>query len=307
MASLADLKKQSENALNKFKSSMDEDTKSGSSYEDDRMWKPFFDKDKGIGQATVRFLPEPPGEEFPWVKIFTHGFKGPTGKWYIENSLTTIGQSDPVGELNSRLWNSGIESDQEVARTQKRRLSYYSNVLVVDDPANPSNNGKVFLFRYGMKIYEKLQELMSPQFEDETPINPFDPWNGCDFVIRMRTVAGYVNYDKSSFKEPAAIGSDDEIELIWKQCHSLNDLVAPKNFKSYDELKNRMYEVLGPTVGSGVPVIIGAAPVPEQEIAPAATIKEEKVSVAEKLNVRKEESSSDVDDDLKFFEELANG
>jgi hypothetical protein len=250
----------------------------------DNLWRPKLDKASN-GYAVLRFLPAPDGEDLPWVRVFDHGFKGPTGKWYIENSLTTIGQKDPLGEVNSALWNSGIESDKEIARKQKRRLNYYSNVYIESDPQNPENEGKVFLFRYGKKIFDKLSEAMQPEFEDETPVNPFDLWKGASFKLKIRMVEGYWNYDKSSFAEASQFKeSDDDMESIWKKCQSLSALVAPDKFKSYDELKLKLSEVLGTGDLSLAPVA-PVAPV----AAPVAT-----------------EAASESSDALSYFEKLAN-
>jgi len=211
---------------------------------DDRFWKPTVDK-AGNGYAVIRFLPPPKGEEIPWVRVWDHGFQGPTGRWYIENSLTTINQPDPVSELNNELWNSGVESNKEIARKQKRRLSHISNILVVKDSANPENEGKVFLYKFGKKIFDKIKDVMHPQFEDEDPINPFDFWAGADFKLKIRNVEGYRNYDKSEFDSPSAIAdSDSDIEVIWNQQHSLQEFLDEKNFKSYDELKRKLEMVL---------------------------------------------------------------
>ena len=219
----------------------------GSNGADDRLWKPEVDK-AGNGYAVIRFLPAPDGEDLPWSKLYTHAFQS-TGGWYIENSLTTLGQKDPVSEYNSQLWNSGVDSDKEVARKQKRKLSYYSNVYVVKDPSNPSNEGKVFLFRYGKKIFDKITAAMQPEFEDETPINPFDFWAGANFKIKIKKVAGYWNYDSSEFAAPEPLLDDDDaMEAVWKQEHSLAEIVAPDQFKSYEDLKKRLDYVLGLTV-----------------------------------------------------------
>ena len=207
------------------------------SYVDERLWKPELDK-SGNGYAVIRFLPAPEGEELPWVKMFKHAFQGPTGKWYIENSLTTLGgQKDPVSDYNSQLWNTGLESDKEIARKQKRKLEYYSNIYVVSDSKHPENEGKVFLFRYGKKIFDKLMAAMQPEFEDETPINPFDFWEGANFKLKIRKVDGYWNYDASSFENVSALkDNDDDLNAIWKTQYSLQEFLAPTNFKSYDEL-----------------------------------------------------------------------
>jgi len=211
---------------------------------DDRLWKLTVDK-AGNGHAVIRFLPAPKGEDIPWVRIWDHGFQGPGG-WYIENSLTTLGKKDPVSEYNSKLWNSGVESNKDVARKQKRRLSHYANILVVSDSANPENEGKTFLFKFGKKIFDKVNDSMNPEFDDETPVNPFDLWEGANFKLRARQVAGFRNYDKSEFDSPAALSEDDaEMEKIWNQEYSLQEFIEPKNFKSYEELSVRMTKVLG--------------------------------------------------------------
>ena len=213
---------------------------------DERLWKPEMDK-TGNGFAVIRFLPAPDGEELPFAKVWSHAFKGPGGQWYIENSLTTIGKDDPVGEMNRELWNSGRESDKAIARAQKRKLSYYSNIYVVSDPAHPENEGRVFLYKYGKKIFDKLVEAMQPAFQDETPVDPFDFWKGADFKLKIRKVDGYWNYDKSEFTTPAVLGGfeDDKLESIWKQGYSLAEFEDVKNFKPYEQLKGRLSMVLG--------------------------------------------------------------
>jgi len=211
---------------------------------DDRLWKPEMDK-TGVGSAVIRFLPAPDGEELPWAKMYTHAFQGPGG-WYIENSLTTMGQKDPISEYNRGLWNSGSEKDKETVRKQKRKLSYYSNIYVVKDPANPANEGKVFLFKYGKKIFDKILNAMQPEFDDEDPINPFDFWQGANFKIKIVKKDGYWNYDKSEFDRVAPLLDDDDaMEAIWKKEYSLTAITAPDQFKSYEELEKRMNYVLG--------------------------------------------------------------
>ena len=214
---------------------------------DERIWKPEVDK-AGNGYAVIRFLPAPDGEDLPWAQVWSHAFQGPGG-WYIENSLTTLGKKDPVSDLNRTLWNSGNDADKETARKQKRKLSYYSNIYVISDPANPENEGRVFLYKFGKKIFDKLTEAMQPAFADETPINPFDFWKGADFKVKIRKVEGYWNYDKSEFAEPSTLkGFDDsELELIWKQQYSLTDFTAPDKFKTFEELETRLQTVLSAT------------------------------------------------------------
>ena len=221
--------------------------------DDDRFWRTALDK-SGNGYAVIRFLPAPTGEDVPWVRTFNHGFQGPGG-WYIENSLTTLGQKDPVSEYNTSLWNSGIEANKDIARKQKRRLTYISNVYIVKDPSNPENEGTVRLFKYGKKIFDKVNDMMNPTFEDETPRNPFDLWEGANFKMKIRKVDGFSNYDKSEFDNPAPLLEDEnKMEEIWKTQHSLQEFLAPDNFKSYNDLKVKLDKILGtatvPTVAN---------------------------------------------------------
>ena len=210
---------------------------------DERLWKPEVDK-AGNGYAVIRFLPAPDGEDLPWVKMYSHAFQGPGG-WYIENSLTTLNQKDPCSEFNTSLWNSGVESDKQIARNQKRKLAFYSNIYVVKDPANPENEGKVFLYKFGKKIFDKIMGAMQPEFEDESPLNPFDFWQGADFKVKIKKVAGYWNYDSSEFAAAAPLLKDyDALEQLWKKEYSLSEIVAADQFKTYDELKKRLESVL---------------------------------------------------------------
>jgi len=245
MSSFSDLKKQS--SLGSLTSKLVKEVEkmnSVSSSVDDRLWKPELDK-TGNGFAVIRFLPAPEGEDLPWAKIYSHAFQG-SGGWYIENSLTTLNQKDPVSEYNRELWNSGSDKDKETVRKQKRKLSYYSNVYVVKDPVNPQNEGKVFLFKYGKKIFDKVMAAMQPEFEDETPINPFDFWGGANFKLKIRKVDGYWNYDKSEFESSnVLLDDDDAMEAIWKKEFSLAAVVAPDQFKDYEVLKKRLDYVLG--------------------------------------------------------------
>ena len=243
--SFADLKKQS--SLGSLTSKLVKEVEkmsNTSSGADERLWKPEMDK-TGNGFAVIRFLPAPQDEELPWAKLYTHAFQGPGG-WYIENSLTTLGQKDPVSEHNRELWNSGSDKDKETVRKQKRKLSYYSNIYVVKDPANPANEGRVFLFKYGKKIFDKIMEAMQPEFEDETPINPFDFWQGANFKLKLVKKDGYWNYDKSEFDRVAPLLDDDDaLEAVWKKQYSLTAVTAPDQFKSYEDLEKRLKYVLG--------------------------------------------------------------
>lgn len=244
-SSFKDLKKKRGDILKEVAKEAGDMAQGKQNYDDERFWN--YTRDKaGNAQAVIRFLPAPPGEETPFVKYFSHGFKGPTGLWYIENSRTSIGEDDPVAEYNSRLWDSGSEKNKEQARAQKRRMHFVSNIYVVSDPANPDNEGKVFLFRYGKVIFDMLNELMNPSFNDQEPINPFDFWEGANMRLRVRKVEGWVKYDKSTFDEPAPLSDDDdELEKIWKSEYSLREFLDPSNYKSYDELAARLKRVLG--------------------------------------------------------------
>ena len=241
------------NSLDKLLGAVQADAGGGEkkSYVDDRLWKPVMDKSNN-GYAVIRFLPAVEGEDMPWAKVWNHAFQGPTGQWYIENSLTTIGQNDPVSEMNSAYWNSGVESEKEIARKQKRKLQYFANIYVVEDPANPENEGKVMLYRFGKKIFDKCMEAMQPAFKDETAVNPFDFWEGANFKLKLRMVEGYWNYDKSEFSAPSPLfDDDDQLEEVWKKQYPLSEFSAATNFKSYDELKKRLDTVLVGTVKVG--------------------------------------------------------
>jgi hypothetical protein len=248
--SFSALKKARTSSFDKLNSQLQKMGSPNNNKGDDRFWKPEVDK-AGNGYAVIRFLPAPSGEDMPFVRAWDHGFQGPGG-WYIENSLTTLGQDDPVSEYNSKLWNSGHDEDKETARKQKRRLSYTANIYIVKDSANPSREGQVYLYKFGKKIFDKLNDAMNPQFQDEDPINPFDFWEGADFKLKIRQVEGYRNYDKSEFDSITPISdssgtalSDEAMEENWNKQHSLADIVDPKNFKSYNELKAKLYKVLG--------------------------------------------------------------
>jgi hypothetical protein len=290
MSSFANLKRNSGN-LDKLAKAIEQLNSAETPSKEDHFWKPEVDK-AGNGYAVIRFLPQPSvdgDDALPWVKVFNHGFQGPGG-WYIENSLTTLGQKDPVSEYNSQLWNSGIEANKEVARKQKRRLSYIANVYIVEDSKNPQNEGKVFLYKFGKKIFDKINEAMNPQFEDEKAVNPFDLWEGANFKLKIRKVEGYQNYDKSEFESSSALlNDDDKLEAIWKKEYSLKEFLAPENFKTYDELKARLDKVLG---------VDGSAP------APRTTVEQAK-AMPRKPAPAEDSGIAEDDDDLAYFSKLA--
>ena len=292
--SLAQLKKQ--NSLDQLLGAAVAENKSPEkkSYVDERLWKPELDK-SGNGYAVIRFLPAVDGENMPWAKLWNHAFQGPTGQWYIENSLTTLNQNDPVSEMNSAYWNSGVESDKEIARRQKRKLQYFSNIYVVSDSRHPEHEGKVFLFRYGKKIFDKIMEAMQPAFDDEEPINPFDFWKGANFKLKIRKVDGFWNYDKSEFEAPSALfDNDDDIEKVWNKQYPLVEFTAPTNFKSYDELKTRLNMVLaGTTTVGNVTTLMEDEPV----VSAVVDTKEEPAPV----------TVEDEDEDtMDYFQKLAD-
>ena len=254
---------------------------------DERLWKPEVDK-AGNGYAVIRFLPAPEGEDLPWVKMYSHAFQGPGG-WYIENSLTPLNQKDPCSEFNTSLWNSGVESDKQIARNQKRKLAFYSNIYVVKDPANPENEGKVFLYKFGKKIFDKIMGAMQPEFEDESPLNPFDFWQGADFKVKIKKVAGYWNYDSSEFAAASPLLKDDDaLESIWKKEYSLSEIVAADQFKTYDELKKRLESVL------------------RLNQAPVTSPIDEESELEDLSEGRTPEANSPAEDDaLSYFQKLA--
>jgi hypothetical protein len=289
-------KKSLEDLNKKLSSIAGNEKKSGA---DDRFWSATVDK-AGNGYAVIRFLPAPPDEDFPFVRIFDHGFQGPGG-WYIENSLTTIGKNDPVSEYNSKLWNSGVEANKEIARKQKRRLHYVSNIYVVQDSGNPDNEGKVFLYKYGKKIFDKLNESMNPQFADEQAVNPFDLWAGANFKLKIRNVEGYRNYDKSEFDKAGPLFNDDaELEATWKKEHSLQSFLDASNFKSYDELQAKLMRALGENTAKKAVVRAEETDLPwDESDAPVQKAKPAPEFAAAT-------SEDDDDESLEFFKNLAN-
>ena len=262
-------------------------------YQDDRLWKPELDK-SGNGFAIIRFLPAIEGEDMPWQRVWHHAFQGPGGQWYIENSLTTLNKKDPVSEENTRLWNTGVESDKDIARKRKRKLQYYSNILVVSDPKHPENDGKIFLYKFGKKIFDKITEAMNPAFEDEKATNPFDFWEGANFKLKIRKVDGFWNYDKSEFEQISKVKTtDDEIDKIWKSQYALKPFVDPTSFKPYDELIEKLNRVLTGTRSTESVEDIDLPPV-----------SNDVPTSSNRTSVEKEEKSNG-SDDLSYFSKLA--
>jgi len=293
--SFASLKKNRSADLERLNQSIEKinNPKNNFSREDERFWKAELDK-SGSGYAVIRFLPSPENEDMPYVRVFNHGFQGPGG-WYIENSLTTIGQKDPLAEYNSTLWNSGIEANKEIARKQKRRLTYFSNIFVVEDKANPQNEGKNFLFRYGKKIFDMVSSMANPEFEDETQVDVFNLWDGANFKLKIRKLDGYSNYDKSEFITAAPLFEDDDkMESVWKSQHSLEEFVNESNFKSFDDLKTRLDTVLGntPSPAMSAPASVEATSAPFDGGHPITSTPS---STGETTN----------DDNLDYFKKLA--
>ena len=275
------------------------------SYQDDRFWKLEADK-AGNASATIRFLPKTEQDELPWVKVFSHAFQGPTGKWYIENSLTTLNENDPVGELNTQLWNSGSDANKEIARKQKRKLHFIANVLIISDPKHPENEGQVKLFKFGKKIFDKIMDKARPTFEDEQPVNVFDFWEGADFKLRMRKVDGYPNYDQSVFLEPTPIAdNDEEILSIANKQYRLGEFTDRKNFKSYDELKKKLDAVLS---GTGAAPKTAADLVEEDELPwkPEPVVAKSAPAPAPKVSKAPAMEDDDDDDALSYFQKIAD-
>lgn len=305
--SFADLKRRRQ-SVSKLAEAAEKVGGSQKSYKDERLWNLQRDK-SGNGYAVIRFLPAPEGNELPWNRYWDHGFQGPTGQWYIENSLTSIGQDDPVGQLNGRLWNSGNDADKEKARKQKRRLHYVANILVISDPANPQNEGKVMIYKFGKKIFDKLMDAMKPEFQDEDPLNPFDFWEGADFKLKARMVDGWVNYDKSEFSSPKPLSEDDEeMEKIYNQLYDLREFTDPKNYKSYDELSARLKTVLGESAEAGNRTMRQEAQLNDE--IPYSEPKRMDPPTAENMDLdvdTDEGASADDDDVLARFAALAAG
>lgn len=297
--SLADLKKNRGSSIASLSSKLNEmnGPARGGDGIDELLWKPTIDK-AGNGYAVIRFLPTPEGEDSPFARIWDHGFQGPGG-WYIEKSRTTLGEADPMSEYNSELWSSGREEDKETVRKQKRRTSYYANIQVLQDPDNPSNEGKVFMYKFGKKIFDMIEEAINPpksKYDQKEAFNPFDFWEGANFRMKIRKVGGFRNYDQSHFDDPSQLADDDELEAIYEQQHSLSALLDPKNFKSYEDLKARMEKVCG--VGVARPAPTPVAPAPKPAPAPAAADDDVPWDTTP--------AASSDDDDLSFFKSLAD-
>ena len=288
--SFSDLKEKAGN-FEKLQVELEKVNNPVTSFADDRFWKPDLDK-SGNGYAVIRFLPQPSGEDLPWCKIWSHAFNGPGG-WYIENSLTTLQKKDPVSEYNTELWNSGVEANKDVARKQKRILKYYSNVLVVSDPKHPENEGKVFLYRFGKKIFDKISEVMNPQFDDESPMNPFDFWEGANFKLKVRKVDGFWNYDKSEFEAASALheGEDTQLEKVYGKLYSLTQFLTEDNFKSYDELKEKFNRVV---TGSSVTGTVEKFTAQKKPVETAPVVEDTTPT------------KSDDDETLSYFAKLAD-
>lgn len=286
--SFQNLKKQSQSNIASLSRELEKINKGAESYKDDRFWN--IERDKsGNGFAVIRFLPACEGEDIPWSRVFSHGFRGPGGNWFIENCPTTLGQKCPVCEANSALWNSGIESDKEIARARKRKLRYVSNILVVSDPAHKENEGKVFLYNYGKKIFDKITESMTPQFAGEEPINPFDFWKGRNFKLKVRTISDFPNYDASEFASPSALfeGDDSKLEKLWKMQHKLAEFVDPSQFKSYEELLGKFNQVLSDKQKPDIAAPRKEAPKAQKDDAPF-------------------EADIEEDDNLSYFKRLSS-
>ena len=295
--------KRSRGGFDKLQTALEKESSEKKSYGDDRFWKPELDK-SGNGYAVLRFLPAANGEELPWVQYWDHGFQGPGG-WFIEKSLTTLGNKCPVSEYNTSLWNSGDEAQKDQARKQKRRLHYVANVLVVSDPTHPENEGKVMLYRFGKKIFEKVRDVMQPQFEDETPINPFDMWEGADFKLKVRKVDGYWNYDKSEFATVAPISEDDsDLESLYNKQHSLAELIAPDQFMSYDDMKVKLDRALG--LSGGISTATAESIADDNSSGNVATATDAPWSETPEPVMASGNSAEGKDESMSYFEKLAN-
>lgn len=289
--SFASLKKSSKACFAALVEKMNAE-KSNSYNREEGFWQPDVDK-AGNGYAIIRFLPAPEGEDMPYVKLYNHAFKV-RNRWYIENCPTTIGSQCPVCDVNNDLWETGSQVNQDIVRKRKRQLSYITNILVISDAKHPENEGKVFLFRFGQKIFSKIMNAVQPEFEDEIPFNPFDFWEGANFKLKIRNLEGYRNYDKSEFEAPSALfdGDDEALESLWKTQKSLKELVSDSQFKSYGELKKKFDAVVGPATSTSR-VIEDDDEDPPFDIEPPKSVSNPVTP-----------TSSDDDDDLAMYAKL---
>ncbi len=303
--SFSSLKSNKASAFSSLQKQLEQTTKVGTV--DERFWKLPTDK-AGNGYAVIRFLPARDGEDMPFVKLYSHAFQGPGG-WYIENSLTTLGKNDPLGEYNRELWNSGDQSLQDQVRKQKRKLSYYSNIYVVKDPSNPENEGKVFLFRYGKKIHDKIMDVVNgDELEGREGINPFDFWTGANFKLRAKKVGGYPNYDSSEFQDPGTLEDldDAQLESIWKREHELQGIISPEMFKSYDLLQTRLNEVLKLEGGNRTETVTQTlASKPDFSEVSNMNLKPSAVPVKE-VEVSADDQPESEEDVMDYFRKLAD-
>ena len=294
----ADLKKKTKNNLDNLVAELEKMSTGTNKYQDNRFWSVPMDEKTGNGTALIRLLPAGRNDKLPWVSVYSHAFQGPGG-WYIENSLTTIGKQDPIGETNQELWATGIEANKEIVRKRKRKQQYISNIYVISDPKNPQNEGKVMLFKYGKKIFEKIQESMKPVFEGDTAIDPFDFWQGASFRLKIKKVEGYPNYDNSLFEAQTALfdGNDEKLEKVWDSLYTLGEFTDPKNFKSYEELKVRLDKVLGSKpAAKKIEEPLPSKPSPKMDT---------KKVVEDDTPWKSDESDEGEDDSLEFFRKLA--
>jgi hypothetical protein len=307
MQSFSDLKNSRQKSIDKINQKLLEQSEASKGFADDvRFWKADLDK-SGNGYAVLRFLPAPPDEDLPWAKSWNHGFQG-VGGWYIEECPTTVGKKCPVCEYNSSLWNSGIEANKDIARKQKRRLVYVSNIYVIKDPANSENEGKIHLYKFGKKIFDKVNDLMNPEFEDESPVNPFDLWEGANFRLKIRKVDGYNNFDKSEFDSPSAMldGDDEKLEELWNKEYLLAEFTDDSKFKEFDELKSRLDRVLNSNSESGIRVETSKPAFPTPMSSEVPFDGGQPMNTKKEVPVAVTAENEDDDESLSYFQKLAN-
>lgn len=300
--------KKNSNTLSKDLFSKLKQSKEKKSYDDDRFWKAKQDS-AGNASAVIRFLPSPDTDE-PFIQLFAHGFQN-NGKFFIHNCPTTKGKTCPVCDSNKQLWNSGLDSDKDIARDRKRRQSFISNILVVNDPANPDNNGKVFLFKYGKKIHEKVLDAMIPEDITESPVDVFNMFEGVNFKLKIKKVAGYTNFDSSVFDQKVTAicdGKEDLMKQVFASSHSLAAFLADDQFKSHDDLEKELNKVLGnttnrrSTIEDSVESDSGDTNAQLEELIKAKMNKaskfDEEDNIPTSFDSDKNETPFDVDDDI---------